>query len=97
MSIILWILFGAVVGWLASIIMKRNGSMGLLGNIVVGIIGSALGGWLSDMLFGWGGVTGFNWRSMLVGVGGSCLLLLIFGGAGRKRNAEQKPHGKGRV
>ncbi len=85
MSIVLWLVFGAVVGWLASIIMKRNGSMGLIGNIVVGIVGSALGGWLSQTLFGWGGVGGFDWRSLLVAVGGACLLLLIFGGVGRKR------------
>ena len=85
MSFFLWIIFGALAGWIASIIMGRNHSMGLLSNIVVGIIGSALGGWLSSAVFHWGGISGFNWRSMLIAVGGSCLLLLIFGGIGRRR------------
>ena len=85
MTLILVLVVGGIIGWLASIIMKRNGSMGLIGNIVVGIVGSALGGWLSQTLFGWGGVGGFDWRSLLVSVGGACLLLLIFGGVGRKR------------
>ena len=85
MSIILWLIFGALAGWIASILMGRNHSMGLLSNLFVGILGSALGGWLSSVLFGWGGVSGFNWRSLLVAVGGSCVLLLIFGGIGRRR------------
>jgi len=85
MGIITWIIFGALAGWIASIIMGRNRRMGFLANILVGIAGSALGGWLSTLLFGWGGVTGFNWRSFLIAVGGSCLLLLIFGGIGRKQ------------
>ncbi|NLI22483.1 MAG: GlsB/YeaQ/YmgE family stress response membrane protein [Clostridiales bacterium] len=85
MGIFLWIVFGALAGWIASILMGRNRRMGFLGNIVVGIIGSALGGWLSSAIFGWGKVTGFNWQSLLIAVAGSCLLLLIFGGIGRKR------------
>ena len=84
MSVLVWIIFGALAGWIASIIMGRNHRMGLFANIIVGIIGSALGGWLSTAVFHWGGITGFNWRSMLIAVGGSCLLLLIFGGIGRK-------------
>lgn len=85
MGILLWIVFGALAGWIASILTGRNHSMGLLSNIVVGIIGSALGGWLASAVFGWGGVSGFNWQSLLIAVGGSCLLLFIFGGIGRKR------------
>lgn len=85
MNIFLWILFGALAGWIASIIMGRRHQMGLFSNIIVGIIGSALGGWLSSSIFHWGGISGFNWRSMLIAVGGSCLLLLIFGGIGRRK------------
>ena len=85
MGILLWIVFGGLVGWIASILMGRNRRMGLFANIFVGIVGSALGGWLSSAIFGWGRVTGFNWQSLLIAVAGSCLLLLIFGGIGRKR------------
>ena len=43
-SFILWIAMGAFVGWLASLAMKADGSMGTLLNIVVGILGAAVGG-----------------------------------------------------
>ena len=43
MGIILWLIIGGVVGWLASIVMKRDGSQGIFLNIVVGIVGSAKG------------------------------------------------------
>lgn len=46
MGIIIWLIIGGVVGWLASIIMRRDGQQGILLNIVVGIVGAFLGGWL---------------------------------------------------
>ena len=46
MGIILWLVIGGVVGWLASIVMRRDGSQGIFLNIVVGIVGAMLGGWL---------------------------------------------------
>ena len=46
MNLIVWLVIGGVVGWLASIIMKRDASQGVFLNIVVGIIGALLGGWL---------------------------------------------------
>lgn len=45
-SLILWLLFGALVGWLASIVMKTNGQQGALLNIVVGIVGAFIGGFI---------------------------------------------------
>jgi uncharacterized membrane protein YeaQ/YmgE (transglycosylase-associated protein family) len=42
----LWIVFGALVGWLASLVMRRDSSMGALGNIVVGVVGAFIGGFL---------------------------------------------------
>lgn len=48
MSILLWIIFGGLAGWIASIIMGSNAQMGLLANIIVGIIGAFLGGWIAD-------------------------------------------------
>lgn len=44
MGIIIWLIVGGVVGWLASIVMRRDGQQGILLNIVVGIIGAFLGG-----------------------------------------------------
>lgn len=47
-NIILWLVFGALVGWIASIIMGTNARQGWLMNIIVGIVGALLGGWLFD-------------------------------------------------
>ena len=47
-SILVWIIIGAVAGWLASIVMKTNASQGLLADIVVGIIGGFVGGGIHD-------------------------------------------------
>ncbi|MBR0677098.1 GlsB/YeaQ/YmgE family stress response membrane protein [Roseomonas alkaliterrae] len=44
-GILVWVVIGAVAGWLASILV-RGGSLGLLGNIVVGIVGAVVAGWL---------------------------------------------------
>ena len=52
MGIILWLVIGGVVGWLASIVMNRDGSQGIILNIVVGIVGALLGGWLMSPMFG---------------------------------------------
>jgi uncharacterized membrane protein YeaQ/YmgE (transglycosylase-associated protein family) len=46
-NLILWLLFGALVGWLASIVMRTDAQQGTLLNIVVGIIGAMIGGYLA--------------------------------------------------
>lgn len=76
MGIILWIIFGALVGWIASIIMKTDIEQGPLLNIVVGIVGAVLGGWLMSVL-GESGVSGFNLYSFLVALLGACVLIAI--------------------
>ena len=50
MDIIIWLIIGGIVGWLASPFMKANAQMGLLLNIVVGIAGSALGFFLAGLI-----------------------------------------------
>lgn len=74
MNILLWIVLGAVAGWLASLVMKSQ--QGLLLDIVVGIVGALLGGWIFGM-FGAAGVTGFNFYSLLVAFVGAVVLLAI--------------------
>jgi uncharacterized membrane protein YeaQ/YmgE (transglycosylase-associated protein family) len=49
MNILVTIIIGGVIGWLASLIMKTNAQMGILANVVVGIIGSFLGFWIAGM------------------------------------------------
>ncbi len=50
MNWIVTIIVGAIVGWLASMVMKTNAQMGVIANIVVGIVGSILGFWLAGVL-----------------------------------------------
>jgi uncharacterized membrane protein YeaQ/YmgE (transglycosylase-associated protein family) len=77
MGILSWIIFGAIAGWIASIIMGRNNKQGCLMNIVVGVVGAAIGGWIMS-IFGHSGVTGFNLMSFLVAILGAIVLLGIF-------------------
>ena len=75
MSILAWIVLGAIAGWLASVIVRGSG-LGLLGDIVVGIVGALLGGFLVSIVGG-SGVTGFNLWSFVVAVLGAIVLLLV--------------------
>ncbi len=74
MGIILWIVFGAIVGWVASAVMGT--SEGLLMDIVFGIVGAVLGGWIMSFL-GKSGVSGFNLYSFLVAILGAVVLIAI--------------------
>lgn len=83
MYILLWLLFGAFVGWLASIVMTSNHRMGLGANIIIGLVGSALGMWLMD-IFGFGTVDAFSITGLLVSVGGAALLIAVITAFNRK-------------
>ncbi len=76
LDIVLWILFGALAGWIASKIMKTDAQMGALANIVVGIIGAFIGGFLVRTLTG-NDVEGFSITSLIVAILGSVILLAI--------------------
>lgn len=74
MGIIGWIVLGGLAGWIASMIMGTNKSMGLVANIVVGIVGALIGGFVFNVIGG-EDVTGFNLWSLFVAVIGSVILL----------------------
>lgn len=76
MGILTWILFGAIAGWLASILAGRNERMGCFGNIAVGIVGALIGGAIFSALGG-SGVTGFNIWSLFVAVIGAIVFLVV--------------------
>jgi uncharacterized membrane protein YeaQ/YmgE (transglycosylase-associated protein family) len=75
-NFLLWIVLGAVAGWIASLLMKTNRSQGTLLDIVVGIVGAFLGGYLFES-FGRAGVTGFNFYSLMVAIVGAVVLLFL--------------------
>ena len=74
MNLIISLIIGGIIGWLASIIMKTNAQMGWIANVLIGIVGSALGFWIAGMmgLAATGGVARF-----LVAIAGAVLLILI--------------------
>jgi uncharacterized membrane protein YeaQ/YmgE (transglycosylase-associated protein family) len=76
-NIIIWIIFGALAGWIASIIMKTNAEQGAIGNIIVGILGAILGGFLVEALTSYD-VSGFNLGSLIVAIIGAVILLAIW-------------------
>ena len=79
MGIIIWLVVGGVVGWLASIIMRTDGQQGILLNVIVGIVGAFLGGLLISPLIGAGTInnSGLSVATFLVSLGGAVILLAI--------------------
>ena len=75
MGIILWLIVGGIVGWLASMIMRTDGQQGILLNIVVGIVGAFLAG----LVFSGGTINdgALNLTSILVSLVGAVVLLAI--------------------
>lgn len=85
MGLLSWLIFGALAGWIASMIMKRNREMGAVANIVVGVVGAGIGGFIAS-LFGLGTVSGFTFYSLLIAIVGACILLAVIGAFQRSRS-----------
>lgn len=79
MTLILIILIGGLLGWLASKVMHTDAQQGVLLNVIVGIVGAVLAGFLLSPLFGTGTITGgdFSISSLLVSLLGAIILLAI--------------------
>lgn len=77
MGFILWIVFGGVVGWIATIIMGKDGSYGVLANILFGIVGSVLGGYIFGLV-GEAPASGFSlWGTISAIVGAVVVVYLV--------------------
>lgn len=76
---IIWIIVGAVLGWIASMIMRTDAQQGTLLNIIVGIVGAVLAGWLLSPLFGVATINQGNFSIASLGVSllGAVILLAI--------------------
>lgn len=79
MNLIIWLVIGGVIGWLASIVMNRNAQQGIFLNIIVGIIGAFIGGFLISPLLGAGTINqnDFSVTSLLASFLGAVILLGI--------------------
>ena len=78
MNLIVQLIVGGVIGWLASMVMKTNAQMGVIANIIVGIVGAGLGGWLAGQL-GMGGGPAMSWVMAVVGAAILIALLKAIG------------------
>ncbi len=78
MGIIIWLIMGGLIGWIASMIMGTNGQQGIILNVVVGIVGALIGGWLIGPLLGAGSINdGLSIMSVIVSLIGAVILLAI--------------------
>jgi uncharacterized membrane protein YeaQ/YmgE (transglycosylase-associated protein family) len=79
MNIIIMLIVGGLIGWVASMIMRTNAQQGVILNIVVGIVGALLAGVLLAPLFGTGSITqgDFSLSGLLISLVGAVILLAI--------------------
>ena len=78
MGIIVWLVMGGLVGWIASMIMGSNAQQGIILNFVVGIVGALIGGWLIGPLLGTGSINdAITIMGFIVSLIGAVLLLAI--------------------
>jgi len=79
MNLILWIVIGGILGWLASLVMKTDAQQGLVLNVVVGIVGALLAGWLLAPMLGTGTINAedFSLESLGVSFVGALVLLAV--------------------
>ena len=84
MDLIISLIIGGVVGWLASMVMKTNAQMGLIANVLVGVVGSVLGFWLAGIL---GIVASGSVVRFVVSLLGAALLIFLLQAIGVFRRA----------
>ena len=86
-NLIIWLLIGGIIGWLASMVMKIDAQQGIILNVVVGVVGSMLGGWLLAPLFGTGTINQDNFSPLALFVSflGAVILLAIVNLVFRRR------------
>ena len=79
MNLVIWLVVGGVIGWIASLIMKTDAQQGIFLNVIVGIVGSVLGGWLLSPLVGAGTLNqgDFSLMGLLVSLAGAIILLFL--------------------
>jgi uncharacterized membrane protein YeaQ/YmgE (transglycosylase-associated protein family) len=87
MNLIIWLVVGGLLGWVASVVMRTDNQQGIILNVIVGIVGAMLGGWILSPLFGTGTInqSDFSLPALLVSFLGAVILLAIVNGFRRLR------------
>jgi uncharacterized membrane protein YeaQ/YmgE (transglycosylase-associated protein family) len=83
MTLLTWVVVGAIAGFLASVI--TGSREGLIMMVVLGIVGAVVGGWLAIDVFHISGVTGVNAESIVVAVIGALIVVFVVGSLGTRR------------
>ena len=79
MSLIAWIVLGAIAGYLAGFLVRGDEGMGVLGHIVLGIVGALLGGFLASALFGVDAINGaLDISSIVTATIGAIIAVLVW-------------------
>jgi uncharacterized membrane protein YeaQ/YmgE (transglycosylase-associated protein family) len=73
MNLIISLVIGGVIGWLASLVMKTNAQMGIIANVIIGIVGGALGHWIAGLA----GISGSGIGAWIISLIGAVLLIAI--------------------
>ncbi len=79
MNLIIWLVVGGLIGWVASMFMGTDGSQGIVLNVIVGIVGAVLGGWLLGGMIGGDSINqgDFSISGLVVSFIGAVILLFI--------------------
>jgi uncharacterized membrane protein YeaQ/YmgE (transglycosylase-associated protein family) len=79
MNLIIWLIVGGLIGWVASMLMHTDGQQGIILNVIVGIVGALLAGFVLSPLFGTGTINqgDFSLSGLLVSLVGAVILLAI--------------------
>ena len=77
MSILAWIVVGAIAGWLAGLLVRGDEGLGVIGHIVLGIVGAIVGGFLAGVLTGNDYTTGINIPTIIVAVIGAVIVVVV--------------------
>jgi uncharacterized membrane protein YeaQ/YmgE (transglycosylase-associated protein family) len=85
MSIIAWIVLGAIAGYLAGFFVKGDEGLGVIGHIVLGIVGALVGGFLAGAFFGTDPIDGaLDISSIVAATIGAILVVLVLGALTRR-------------
>lgn len=79
MNLIVWLIVGGIIGWVASLIMRTDGEQGVALNVIVGIVGAAIGGWLISPMVGMGTINdgSLSIGALVVSLLGAVVLLAV--------------------
>jgi uncharacterized membrane protein YeaQ/YmgE (transglycosylase-associated protein family) len=76
MGIVVWIVLGAIAGWITNMIM--GGKEGIIATIILGMVGAVVGGWLAGTVLKVADVTGINVESIVVSVIGAIIVVAVY-------------------